>query len=68
MDKSFIEQVMDGQASCADVDDFVDRWHEGDSTTSLHEYLGMSAEDYGTWVEDQDSLWSIVARRRSATS
>ncbi len=68
MDKSFIEQVMDGQTSCADVDDFVDRWHEGDSAMILHEYLGMSFEDYSLWVGSPDKLEAIVARRRSATS
>lgn len=66
MDKSFIELVLDGQASCEEADDFVERWHESDSTMSLHKYLGLSWEDYALWVKSPSELESIIARRRSA--
>lgn len=66
MAKSFIEMVLDGASSIDDVDDFVERWHESDSSMSLHEYLGMSWDDYALWVGGADELEAIIARRRSA--
>jgi hypothetical protein len=33
------------------LDDLVDRWHEGDGEgVELHEYLGMSWDEYCKWV------------------
>jgi len=35
-----------------DLDDLIERWHEGDGEgMELHEYLGMSREEYRRWVE-----------------
>ena len=43
-----------GEPNCCDRGDIIldkiDEWHDGDSTTSLHEYLGMSEKDYLKWV------------------
>ena len=34
-----------------EIDDFVEKWHEDENTTQeLHEYLGMSWEEYSAWV------------------
>jgi hypothetical protein len=34
-----------------ELDDLVDKWHDSDTKVSLHEYLGMSREEYSVWVE-----------------
>lgn len=67
-DKSFIELAVIGDADLDEIDDFVGRWHDSDSTMSLHEYLGVSFEDYSLWVSDPGALRSIVERRRSISS
>lgn len=29
----------------------MDKWHDGESKLSLHEFLGMTEEEYSVWVE-----------------
>ena len=36
------------------VDDMIDDWHNGDSDLELHEYLGMSLEEYENFVEGNE--------------
>jgi hypothetical protein len=42
------------------VDDRIDAWHDGDSKLPLHEFLGMSREEFNYWVRygtrEQNSL------------
>ena len=47
-----------------DIDDWIDRWHTGDSKQELHEFLGMTFEEYGNWVLAPGCLEHIVATRR----
>jgi hypothetical protein len=35
------------------IDDIIDEWHKGDSDLELHEYLGMSLEEYGKFVKGE---------------
>lgn len=66
MDTTFIGQCVAGTASIDDMDDHVDRWHDGDSPLELHEYLGLTWDEYGRWVKDPESLGRLVTERRSA--
>lgn len=34
-----------------ELDDLVGQWHDSDKQVSLHEYLGMSWEEYAVWAE-----------------
>jgi len=34
-----------------DIDDYIDQWHNSDSTEEIYEFLGMSQEIYGLRVE-----------------
>lgn len=44
--------MMDRLPTSDEIDDAVDRWHQGDGKgIDLHEYLGWSWEDYGKWVQ-----------------
>lgn len=37
------------------IDVLVDQWHETPGiTVSLHDYLGLTWEEYGQWVRDCD--------------
>ena len=39
------------------LDDLVDQWHEDPTiTVPLHEYLGMTWEQYAAWVVDPGSV------------
>ena len=47
-----------------DIDDWIERWHEGDSDLQLHQFLGMTWEEYGNWVLAPSCLEGIIATRR----
>jgi len=62
--KSFIELCIGGDVSPSDIDRFVREWHESDSHESLAEYLGMTHEEYASWVETPSALKHIIAVRK----
>ena len=62
---SFIESCIHGDAMLEEVDEFVEQWHESNSESELHEFLGMTAREYSLWVVDPDILPFIVIARRS---
>ena len=61
MAKTFMEKYLLGEVEAEDVDDFVDEWHEGEYTTSLAEFLGLSDDEYWRWVKDANVLPAIRA-------
>ena len=58
---SFIEMCLSGDTLPDDIDDFVDKWHESDSDLPIHEYLGMTRDEYLSWVKDPSVLLHIVS-------
>ena len=64
MTMTYIEQVLDGTATAEDIDDFVDSWHDGSDDRQIHDYLGLTWEEYSNWVIAPDSLNHIIAIRR----
>jgi hypothetical protein len=67
---SFFDLYSQGQALPDEIDDFIDRWHEGAnpqiSGLSLHEYLGLTLDEYEIWVLDPDVLPQVLIARREA--
>ena len=59
----FIQKCLTGDASIKDIDDYIDNWHQRDSDLSLHEFLGMTRNEYHLWVEDPSCLPYIVNAR-----
>ncbi len=66
---SFFDLYSRGEVSPNDVDDFVDRWHDDQEPWArdlgLHEYLGMTHEEYEVWLCDPLALPSILQARQS---
>ena len=64
---SFFELYCSGKALPEDIDDFIDLWHKGKAGEglSLHEYLGMTWEEYSIWVQSADALPRILKARRT---
>jgi hypothetical protein len=58
---NFIEQCQSQQASLDEIDDFIDEWHEHPRGQSLHEFLGMTREEYSLWITDSSILPVIVS-------
>jgi hypothetical protein len=61
---TFIDLSLAGQARPSEIDDFVDVWHRGDGRVELHEFLGMTSEEYALWVSNPDALSAILNARR----
>lgn len=61
---TFIDQVLAGNVDIEDVDNFIDEWHHSDSAASLHDYLGMTWDEYSGFVERPKALPFILRARR----
>jgi hypothetical protein len=64
---SFVELVLAGEALAEDIDDFIDRWHNSpNDKRSIAEFLGLSENEYGLWVENPHSLsWVLMCKRQN---
>lgn len=45
------------------IDDEIDAWHETDTTLPLHEWLGLTPDEYRLYVEKPASMRIILAAR-----
>jgi hypothetical protein len=68
---TFLDECLRGRALLADVDDWVDRWHEASgapygASIPLRDFLGLSQQEYAMWVEQPGSLRFAAAARRAA--
>ena len=49
---NFLDLVLKGRAQIDEIDDFVGKWHEGQSAADLSDSLGMRPEEYSLWLEN----------------
>jgi hypothetical protein len=59
---TFIEDVRAGRAARYEIDDYIDFWHASNTDMALHDFLGMSEEDYSIWIKTPDHLDEILRR------
>jgi hypothetical protein len=67
-EQTFADLVLAGRAKLSDIDDYIDRWHDGSSTLQLHDFLGLTWDEYAAWVNDPASLAAMFAARRAKRS
>jgi hypothetical protein len=50
---TFIDRAKLGEFSDPSlaIDDFIDEWHDSDSILPLHEYLGLTWDQYSQWIK-----------------
>ncbi|OUD15584.1 hypothetical protein [Thioflexithrix psekupsensis] len=66
---TFIELCLDGDVLEDEIDDFVDNWHEDETINcELHEYLGMTWEEYSVWATRPSILPFILSARKRNTT
>ncbi|MGO0630814.1 hypothetical protein ACTORR_12380 [Pseudomonas sp. SAR267] len=67
---NFVELCLRGDVLTDEIDDFVEDWHEGREGVDqdLHEYLGMSWEEYSVWSTNPSMLPYILSARRHGIS
>jgi len=61
---TFVGLCLSGDALLDEIDDFIDRWHDQPTGLELHDYLGMTLEEYSLWLRIPDTLPYIIAARR----
>ena len=63
---TFVEKCLAGEALADEVDDYVDRWHDGDGDpdASLAKFLGFTDMEYRLWAEKPHLLQFIFNARR----
>ncbi|AWG62611.1 hypothetical protein DDT46_01495 [Mycobacteroides abscessus] len=65
---TFVDACLSGDAFAADIDDWVDSWHDTEfagNIPSLNEYLGFTPDEGKLWVEKPTSLGAIIAARKT---
>ena len=60
----FLDLCLEGKAVFDDIDDFIDQWHETPQGYELHDYLGMTNEEYSLWLRAPEALAYIIKARR----
>lgn len=60
---NFIDMCRTGDAQPEDIDDFIDAWHDNPGAVPLYIFLGMTREEYSSWVENVASLPEILNAR-----
>jgi hypothetical protein len=69
---TFFDRFGRGEIAAEQIDDYVDRWHDGSEKWAkqmpLHEYLGLTWPEYQGWVRDAGALPRILAARRQAAA
>lgn len=53
-EKIFKEAYLNGEIPFEDIDRYTYMWGMSDMTITLRAYLGLSAEEERTWVEDSE--------------
>lgn len=61
---AFISQCINGDADLDDINDFIEKWHLSNSKQPLHEFLGMTFEEYSIWVEKPSYLPYIINAKK----
>lgn len=57
---TFVGLFLQGIAKPHEIDDYVNLWHSSDSRLPLHEFLGLTAEEYEAWVKNPKKLDAIL--------
>jgi SNF2 family DNA or RNA helicase len=63
--QTFLDRYLAGKARREEIDDYVDAWHENPEQMELHEFLGMSQQEYAWWLRNPDALDEIALARKT---
>jgi len=63
---NFIDDCLSGVAFAKNVEDYIEYWHTHQTGKPLHDYLGMTEDEYGQWLRTgaDKYLWSLIDSRR----
>ncbi len=68
--QTFIDSYLQGKALAEDIEDYIDQWHESQNQGELHEFLGLTWDEYSLWVKnDEQALpWIAAARKENRSA
>lgn len=49
-EKNFIDAFSNGEVSASDIDDYIPYWHTHETGKELHEFLGMTIDEYSLFL------------------
>lgn len=64
MESNFLQDCLKDQSTIYHVNDYIDMWHNGHSKLPLHEYLGLTMEEYNLFVDKENNLTEIIRKYR----
>lgn len=64
--KKFVNRCATGKATADEIETYISRWQHSDKTEAIHNFLGMTLEDYQAWKKNPKTLNSIIEARREA--
>lgn len=64
---TFVDAVLSGDAVPCDVDDWIDAWHVRPSDAPLHDWLGLTPDEYAEFVVNPSTLSMFIERRRESS-
>nr|VFJ51971.1 MAG: hypothetical protein BECKDK2373B_GA0170837_103517 [Candidatus Kentron sp. DK] len=67
---NFIEECLHGDTLMDEIDDYVERWSDGEEGKgmTLHDFLGMTWEEYSIWGTRPSILPAILRSKRNGVS
>jgi hypothetical protein len=63
---SFLKKCLRFEARPDEIDDYVDKWHDGNTGVEIYAFLGLTIYEYAEWVEQKVSIDEIVERHKKA--
>lgn len=54
LDKTFAQSFRDGEVDVSAIHDYVDYWHVHDTGNKLHQFLGLTMDEFESWVAGSD--------------
>jgi hypothetical protein len=63
---TFMDAAIAGVVKPADIDDWVEKWHDGSSGVPLPAFLGLTEEQYSTWATRPEAIETFVREARDA--
>lgn len=64
-ENDFISLALNGSVLSDEIEKYIEAWHKSDSTNEIHDYLGMTFDEYSLWVSDPDAIDLILSARHA---
>ena len=62
---TFMKLALNGDILPEEIDEFVTMWHQSQSEDEIHDFLGLTFEEYSLWVSSPSMISLIVSARRN---